>query len=686
MTETTDILFLPLLGTLGIGLIVFILGCYVLWSAWLNRRVPIFKSLFLVTILLVILNPVYQKTRGTPGDTVVIMAVDQSGSTRLAEYDDDITDTAEQMREAFENVPGIKLKQVNLSDSGSDLLSAIQDEVGSVSPSQLGGVLMITDGQIVSSQKPSSDDVPYHTILAGGDDQRTDRRLKILKAPSYAKIGQTLPAQIRIDDPVGDRSISLSVELDGKTLQTMDLQTNQDHTIDIPVERAGPSRFVLRVPVREDEISPVNNTAVIETMGVRERLRVLLVSGQPHQGLRIWRNLLKSDPSVDLIHFTILRAFDSVDMTPPNELALIPFPTEELFEQRIDDFDLIIMDRYTRRNILAPHYYDNIVRFVKEGGGLLFVHGSEETNSENLSQSALLEIMPARLPPDREAVQSGEYLVEKTQLGQVHPVTSSLLIPANRGQWYRNLISGDVSQDTVTLLQNDRAEDLLYLRQVAEGRVAQFMTDQIWLWARGHDDGGPYTMLMKRLAHWLMKEPGLEYQPLRMSDEGDYLAITYDEKSENQLMGQSNAFNLTLSSRQSLDLKAAQLGREGRSYQAQYNDPLPGYYEVAFQEDRAEIVLGDLNADEVQILGVNADIAEQIAVETNGQVLDLQNVKNIDVVLSESATRGFSNGDLPFRTSRLSENQTIESRPLLPWWAAFPIAALLLLNGWRRQE
>ncbi len=94
---------------------------------------------------------------------------------------------------------------------------------------------------------------------------------------------------------------------------------------------------------------------------------MLLVSGEPHPGERTWRNLLKSDSSVDLVHFTILRPPEKQDGVPVNELSLIAFPTRELFLEKINDFDLIIFDRYRRRGILPSAYLDNIRSYVEQG-------------------------------------------------------------------------------------------------------------------------------------------------------------------------------------------------------------------------------------------------------------------------------------------------------------------------------
>ena len=145
--------------------------------------------------------------------------------------------------------------------------------------------------------------------------------------------------------------------------------------IDMPIPHTGTNIVEIELAPTPGELTTANNRAVVAAEGVRENLRVLLVSGEPHPGERTWRNLLKSDAAVDLVHFTILRPPEKQDGTPINQLSLIAFPTRELFSEKINEFDLIIFDRYEHRGILQLLYYDNIARYVDEHGGALLVAG-----------------------------------------------------------------------------------------------------------------------------------------------------------------------------------------------------------------------------------------------------------------------------------------------------------------------
>ena len=152
----------------------------------------------------------------------------------------------------------------------------------------------------------------------------------------------------------------------------------------------------LEVAPVENELAADSNRAVVNIEGVRDKLRVLLVSGKPHPGERMWRNLLKSDANVDLVHFTILRPPEKgSDGTPINELSLIAFPVADLFGRRIKDFDLIIFDRYAQQSILPYVYLENIANYVRDGGALLMAEGPEFSTPDGLYYSPLGAISPA---------------------------------------------------------------------------------------------------------------------------------------------------------------------------------------------------------------------------------------------------------------------------------------------------
>ncbi|MBX9716911.1 MAG: hypothetical protein K2X42_09985, partial [Burkholderiaceae bacterium] len=240
-------------------------------------------------------------------------------------------------------------------------------------------------------------------------------------------------------------------------------------------------------------------------------------------GERTWRNLLKSDASVDLVHFTILRPPEKQDGTPINELSLIAFPTRELFQQKINEFQLIIFDRYARQGVLPTSYFDNIARYVRNGGAVLVSAGPDYASQTSIWRTPLDSVLPA----EPVGVTEQAFTARLTEMGKRHPVTRGLEGSASEPpHWSRFFRIVDTRNPTVpSVMEGSDGKPLLLLSRQGEGRVALLLSDHIWLWARGYEGGGPHLDLLRRLSHWLMKQPDLDEEALRLQVQGRDLVV-----------------------------------------------------------------------------------------------------------------------------------------------------------------
>ena len=396
--------------------------------------------------------------------------------------------------------------------------------------------MFITDGQVHDVPDNVTNilgGAPLHVLLSGRPEE-IDRRIALIRAPRYGIVGESQTVTFQVVDGTGDdRAISrdgpaeVTLRVDGDVIERVEVVPGEEISLDFTIDHGGVNVVELEAEPRPQELSVENNQVVFTTRGVRDRLRVLLVSGEPHAGERTWRNLLKADSSVDLVHFTILRPPEKQDGTPIDELSLIAFPTRELFSVKLNEFDLIIFDRYQRRGVLPMIYLDNVVDYIRAGGAVLAAAGPSFATQRSISRSPLSAVLPA-LPTG--AVLSEPYRAELTELGRRHPVTRGLpgggsaSEEASWGRWFR-LIDAEVSSGNV--LMNGPAErPVMVLEREGEGRVALLLSDHVWLWARRYEGGGPLAELLRRLAHWLMKEPELEEESLSAELEGSTLAIT----------------------------------------------------------------------------------------------------------------------------------------------------------------
>ena len=301
---------------------------------------------------------------------------------------------------------------------------------------------------------------------------------------------------------------------------------------------------------------------------------------------------------MDLIHFTILRPPEKDDFTPLRELALIAFPIQELFETKLQEFDLIVFDRYVVRDVLPPSYLRNIVNFVKEGGALLLAVGPEFASLRSLYQTPLGKVMPAA--PTGKVLERG-FWPRLTDIGYRHSVTAGL--PRNGtetpewGRWFRQIEA--VPKTGRVLMQGLDGKPLLLLDRISKGRVAQILSDHIWLWARGFEGGGPQAELLRRLAHWLMKEPDLEEEGLKAEiREGRLIVIRRSLEEETPEITVTTPSGMT---------RTLPLEKDGGATRAVLDVKETGLYKVTDGTQTALATKGALNPLELQDLRASAD-------------------------------------------------------------------------------
>ncbi|MEE8516851.1 MAG: hypothetical protein V3T02_09465 [Alphaproteobacteria bacterium] len=545
----TNIVFAPALplpviaGLAAFAAVIAVLGLYK------GARGMGWRCLALGALVLALLNPSLKSEQREPLNDIAVVVVDQSPSQEIGKRRTQSAAVLDHLRKELARHKDLEVRILRSGGGGDDakgrtapvestrLFEALERTLADVPPQRLGGVIMITDGQVHDAPK-SADKLPFtaplHVFLAGARNAR-DRRLVVEQVPSFGIVGNRLEMTVRVVDLPAQPNqppVRLTIRRDGGKPRTIDVPTGVEQSIDILVDHGGANVYELEVEPRAGELTLDNNRAAVIVNGVRDRLRVLLVSGVPHAGERVWRNLLKADPSVDLVHFTILRPPEKQDGTPVRELSLIAFPTRELFEEKLNDFDLIIFDRYHRRGVLPRIYLQNIVRYVRKGGAVLEAGGPAFATALGLYRTPLGEILPGA--PTGQVIERG-FRPQVTKLGHRHPVAADL--PGSRspiatpagartpkwGRWFR-LIEADTQRGMV-LMSGINNRPVLILDRIGEGRIAQLLTDHIWLWARGFEGGGPQAELLRRLAHWLMKEPELEENDLRATVQGSELTI-----------------------------------------------------------------------------------------------------------------------------------------------------------------
>ena len=526
------IAFAPLVGAQILWAVIAAAALFALILFASRSRGAVVRTLALALIALALANPSFTREDRDPLTSVAVVVVDKSPSQNFGDRLQQTEAARDKILERLHRIPGLELRVIEAGEAdgetdGTRLFTALNSTLADVPSDRFAGVIMITDGRVHDVPADAASlgfSAPVQALITGHADER-DRRVALITAPRFGIVGQPQTITYRVEDQGGGESTAqVTVRRDGDLIETRSVPVGTAQSVTVPIPHGGQNIVEIEASSLSGELTQVNNRVVVSIDGVRDKLRVLLVSGEPHAGERTWRNLLKSDPSVDLVHFTILRPPEKQDGTPINELSLIAFPTRELFQQKIDDFQLIIFDRYARQGVLPIIYFDNITRYVRDGGAVLVAAGPDYASPTSIWRTPLDAILPAEPSGN---VTNQAFRPELTDLGQRHPVTRGLdgaeIKPPHWSQWFR--IVDTRSATGTTVMQGPDAKPLLVLSHEGEGRVALLLSDHIWLWARGFEGGGPHLDLLRRLSHWLMKEPDLEEEALRLSVSGHDLLV-----------------------------------------------------------------------------------------------------------------------------------------------------------------
>ncbi|WP_298495268.1 hypothetical protein [uncultured Maritimibacter sp.] len=629
-------------------------------------------------LLAALAGPSLQIEDRAPEGDILIAVVDDSASQGLSDRRDQTEAALEDLQARVAGVEGLELRITRMGDGednrGSLLMTTLTEALAEVPRDRVAGAVLISDGRLHDLEAAPDLPAPLHLLMTGHEDD-WDRRLQIVNAPAFAILDEEQDIHLRIDDegaaPEG-ALVELAVSIDGSEPEVYQVPVNEELILPVTLTHGGQNVIQFTTPAAEGELTDRNNSAVVTMNGVRDRLRVLLVSGEPNPGTRTWRNLLKSDSSVDLVHFTILRPPEKQDGVPVSELSLIAFPTQELFMEKIDEFDLIIFDRYKLRGILPASYLMSVRNYVEEGGAVLVAAGPDLAGAQSLARSPLGAILPGE-PTAR--VLNEAYSPEVTELGERHPVTRGLSDFAPEGGWGRwmRLIELDETSGN-TVMSGVDGRPLLTLDRVGEGRVALLASDQAWLWSRGFEGGGPQLELLKRLAHWMMKEPELEEEALTAQAVGGEVTVTRRTMAEGEK-------ELTVTrpdgTEEVLPMEEVAPGL----YESTFASGEIGLFRLAEGDQTAVVAVGPASPREFEATIATGDLVEPVMAPMRGGVMAIDDGSPQLRAVNEgraAAGRGWI-GYTPRGAFVVEDLRVV---PLAPPWLMLLLAAGLAVAAW----
>ncbi len=687
---TGTVIFDPLLPWPALWILAALTVLIVALALWRGLPGWWLRALAGAALLAGLSNPALRQEERQPLSDIVVAVVDESASQTLSDRTAQTEAALDDLRAKIAARANTELRVVRLGDApedgGTKLMTTLTEALAEEPQGRVAGVVLLTDGRLHDAARAPDLPAPAHVLLSGRDAD-WDRRLVVRNAPAFAILGEEVELTLRVEDngaaPPEAGPVPLTIAVDGGEPMRFEVPLGRDIALPVTLPHGGMNVLQFATPEAPGELTARNNESVVQINGVRDRLRVLLVSGEPYAGERTWRNLLKSDASVDLVHFTILRPLEKQDGVPVEELSLIAFPTRELFIEKIDEFDLIVFDRYRRRGILPSEYFANVARYVEEGGAVLVTAGPEYAGADSIYRSPLGFVLPGA--PSARVVERA-FRPELTELGARHPVTSGLADPwldaegdplkPSWGRWFRQ-VEIDPTQSATVALAGPGERPLLALDRVGQGRVALLASDQVWLWGRGYDGGGPQLDLLRRLAHWMMKEPELEEEALWAEPSG--LSMRIIRRSLSEAIGPVTVTAPDGSEAQ-IPLEEVEPGR----FEALWAAPRMGLYRLVEGEQSAVIALGPAAPREFEQTIANGEALEDTVAATRGGIVSMADGLPAlrDVRPGRPAAgRGWI-GLTPRGAYRTLD---LKVTPLLPAWVLLLLAAGLMLGAWLRE-
>ena len=686
----TRLAFAPLIPMPLLTALAVIAVLITAYAFFMRARGAWARGVAFAVLLFALAGPLLVREKHAPLPDVAVIVTDRSQSMSLGKRAAQAESARQQAKKLLAAQPGLIVRETSVTttatgeNNGTQAFAALNAALADVPQSRVAGAILITDGEVHDAPSPEAMNLhaPLQVLVAGKRGER-DRKLTVESAARFAIVGQWAPMRLRVDDlgGSGETNAVVDIRIDGKPFGSRMVPVGKDTDIRVPINHEGENLVELSAAPGPAELTLENNRAVVTVSGVRDRLRVLLVSGEPHAGERVWRNLLKADPSVDLVHFTILRPPDKQDSTPINELSLIAFPSRELFQEKLGSFDLVVFDRYSERGVLPLAYFQNLASYVQDGGALLISSGPEFSGPESVYRTPLSQVLPVQ--PTGQ-IYSGPFKPVVTDDGMAHPVTRELpgrnqgdsnqaKTPPTWGPWFRIIGGNKIAGQTV--MADGAGRPLLVLDRVGKGRVAELMSDQTWLWARGFEGGGPQAELLRRLAHWLMKEPELEAEALEAQIIGDHIRIT-----RHTMAPQTPPVTLTMPSgkTQTITLTRAEPG----VWRADAKADELGLYRATDGILSTVTAAGPLNPKEVADMRATEDVLKPDAEASGGSVHWLEDglpeIRRVGAGDTASGDRWIG-----LRSNGAYRVTALEQEKLMPQWLALLIIVGALLLAWR---
>jgi uncharacterized membrane protein len=454
----------------------------------------------------------------------------------------------------------------NLEARGSktQLIYALNQLHKDFSNQALEAIFVFSDGidNVVSSpQALENRKIPIYTFGVGDPQKLIDVQIANLVTDEFAFLDKEVEIDVTVRGMgLKGKSVPITLTQNGAPLAIQSVEFPRDShetmlKLSFTPRETGTFDYLVSIPIQAGEVVTDNNKKHFTLQVVRNKLRVLFVSGNPRWEYRFLRRALKKDPNVELVSFMILRsAFDIVDV-PNDQLSLIPFPVHRLFTEDLPKFDLLIFDNFDYRPYFSPIYLENIRQFVEQQGKAFIMIGGEHSFNNGSYQFTPLErIIPvdinrmssASQQPYTQSQQGGvptiykdTFRIKLTEEGYTHPITRLLEdIEQNKKLWSEipkswgsnSVLKSKPGAITLGVHPTRKTEQgiampVLIVQQIGEGRVMAMTSGSTWRWSfENIGKGGSdqyYLQFWRQAVRWLTKAPELRLVKLK-TNKKDY--------------------------------------------------------------------------------------------------------------------------------------------------------------------
>jgi uncharacterized membrane protein len=428
--------------------------------------------------------------------------------------------------------------------NATDLFGALQAAArGGAGGRPLAGIVLASDGADNEGLEAAGQGAlaelgklgaPVFALPVGGEAQ-LDLAVEHVQHDDFAFVRSPVKLRVRLSQHgLGAKTVPVRLQREGQLVAQAEARLDgKARTTEVELsfvpDRTGKFAFTVSVPVYDGEALTENNQQSFTLNVIRDRVRVLLVVGHPSWDVRFLRQLLKRDPNVDLISFFILRTPTDDQRVSQEELSLIPFPTNEIFNEQLRTFDLVIFQDFNHRPYRMSQYLDGIAAYVRDGGAFAMLGGDQSFSAGDYLNTSIEGLLPfSLLPPGVPAVDETPATLKLTEAGKRHPLTE--LVPGaaqNEALWARLPklpglnTAGPLKPGAQVLLQAQDGRPVLAVGEAGRGRVLALTTDSSWQWsfvAAGQELGPrAYETFWHSAIRWLVRDPALT--PMRVQAE-----------------------------------------------------------------------------------------------------------------------------------------------------------------------